>query len=156
MAFALEATAQGANSVHIEAFKTCERVGNELVELGSAGVIQPVGCQDIMVKPLKQGLHVVGEADRGQLLGPRLCQGGRELLTLLSFRSLLHFGFDGGSFGDARISPFFELVGHFGEVAKGMKDIALARDIRPCERLAGTQPPCAIGQRIVWVQALSA
>ena len=62
--------------------------------------------------------------------------------------------FDGGSLGNAGAGAFFQLVGHLGKVAKGVKDIALTRNIRPGERLAGTQPPCAIGQRVVRMQAL--
>ncbi|MFZ0256824.1 MAG: hypothetical protein WAN46_14540 [Gammaproteobacteria bacterium] len=52
----------GANAADIEAFKARERIGNEPVELGSAGVIQPIGCQDALVKPLQQCLHVAGQA----------------------------------------------------------------------------------------------
>ena len=63
VAFALEAPAQRANSVPIEAFKARERVGNERIELGSAVGIQAVGRQDIVVTPLKQGRHVAGEPD---------------------------------------------------------------------------------------------
>ena len=47
-----------------------------------------------------------------------------------------------------QVYAFFQLIGHLGEVTKGVKDIALTRDIRPGERLAGTQPSGAIGQGV--------
>ena len=100
--------------------------------------------------PLKPGLHVFGEVDSGRFLGPRLCQCGRGPLTVFSLRGLLPVALD----GDASISAFFQLVGHLGNVSKGVKDLALERDIRPSERLAGPQPPYAIGERIVRVQPL--
>ena len=77
-------------------------------------------------------------------------------MALFSLRGLLHFAFDGGSFGDARIGALFQWVGYLRKVLKGVKDIRFARDIRPGERLAGMQPPCAIGQRIVRMEALGA
>jgi hypothetical protein len=75
-------------------------------------------------------------------------------LTWCVLTRLLHFAFDGGALGDASISALFEVVGHFGQVAQRVKNIALARDLGPGEGLAGTQSPSAIGQRVVWVQAL--
>ena len=142
VAFALEPSAQGANSMPIEAFKMCECVGDERVALGSAVGIEPIRCQDIVVKPVKQSLHVFREPDRERLLIPRLGQCGREPLTLFSRRGL------------AGVGAFFQWVGDLGKVSKGVKDIAFTRDIGPGERLAGTQPPGAIGQGIVRMQAL--
>ena len=81
-----------------------------------------------MVKPVKQGLHIFGDSDRKWLLSPRFCQCAGEPLTLFLRNRFLHLAFDGGSLGDARIGAFFQLVGHLSEVAKGVKDVALARD----------------------------
>ena len=146
---------ESPNSVPIAAFKPCERVGHEGIEFGLAGGIQPVRCQDLVVKPLKQGLPVFGEANRERLLSPRLGPCGREPVTLFSLPSGGPCTFEGGSFGDARLSAVFQWVGYPGTVSKGGKDSALTRNRRPGERLAGPQPPSAIGQRIVRGHALS-